>query len=403
MVSRPQSSVTTNLLSAFSNDSPVRCVVMRGGTSRGIFFHDNDLPRDLKQRDELIMSAMGAPDPRQVDGLGGSDSLLSKACIVSASEKINADVECEFANIAPGSGRPTWGTNCGNLVAAVALFAVDEGLVFDRSESPTVRIWNRNSDGLIVAQVREIGSDTVGSFSFAGMTDTGSCVHLNFLDPVGTVQEKLLPTGNARELVRLPSGAEVAISIVDAGAMYVFINADDVGLSATESAAEMMECPGKLNDLEFIRSVAAKLAGLVDAAADATCLTPDVPKLAFVSPATSHRIDASLDPIDARSIDLVSRIISSQKYHNAYAVTAAIATAAAATVQGSVVQEVTGLDMDSGMQRIRIAHPTGIMDCSIDISDKHGDRQISRARITRTARRIMEGTVFIPKCGTRMS
>jgi len=221
MVSKPNFSVAANLLAKSSNGVPVRCVVMRGGTSRGIFFHEKDLPGDEKQRDEVIMSAMGAPDPLQVDGLGGADSLLSKACIVSTSEKINADVECEFANIAPGKERPTWGTNCGNLIAAVALFAADEGLVYGRSESTTVRIWNRNSDSLVVARVKEAGSETHDSYSFAGMIDTGSCVHLNFLDPVGTVQDKLLPTGNARELVRLPSGAKVAISIVDAGAMYV--------------------------------------------------------------------------------------------------------------------------------------------------------------------------------------
>ncbi len=401
MVSKPNFSVAANLLSKSSNGVPVRCVVMRGGTSRGIFFHEKDLPRGQKQRDEVIMSAMGAPDPRQVDGLGGGDSLLSKACVVSTSGKTDADVECEFANIAPGKERPTWGTNCGNLIAAVALFAVDERLVFDRSESPTVRIWNRNSDSLIVAQVKEVRSETRDSYSFAGMIDTGSCVHLNFLDPVGAVQDKLLPTGNVRELVHLPSGAKVAISIVDAGAMYVFVNADDVGLTATESAAEMQACPGKMNNLEFIRSTAAKLVGLVDDVADATHVTPDIPKLAFVGPATNYCIDASSDLIDARSVDLVSRIISSQKYHNAYAVTAAIATAAAATVQGSTVQEVTGLDMGSGMQRLRIGHPMGIMDCSVDISGKPGHRQIRRARITRTARRIMEGTVFIPKCRVR--
>jgi 2-methylaconitate cis-trans-isomerase PrpF len=319
---------------------------------------------------------------------------------VSGSDKFNADVECEFANIAPGKEQPTWGTNCGNLVAAVALFAFHEGLVFEASETPTVRIWNRNSDSLIVAQVREIGSDTRDGYSYAGMTDTGSCVHLKFLEPVGTVQEKLLPTGNVRDSVCLSSGAKVAISIVDAGAMYVFVKAVDVGLTATESMAEMQARTGKMNELEFIRSTAAKLVGLVDDVADATHLTPDIPKLAFVSPATNHCIDASSDPIDASSVDLVSRIISSQKYHNAYAVTAAIATAAAATVPGSTVQEATGLDMDSGMRRLLIGHPTGIMDCSVDVSDEPGNRQISRARITRTARRIMEGTVFIPKCST---
>jgi 2-methylaconitate cis-trans-isomerase PrpF len=179
-------------------------------------------------------------------------------------------------------------------------------------------------------------------------------------------------------------------------ARFVFVNAASMGLTATETGFEMSGLPSKMNELEYLRCAAAKLAGLVDDAADATHLTPDIPKLAFVSLATDHSIDASSDKIDARSVDLVSRIISSQKFHNAYAVTAAIATAAAASVRGSTVHEVTGKDLGCGLQKLRIGHPSGIMDCSVEIKEESGGRVIRRAQITRTARRIMEGVVFVP-------
>jgi len=397
MVSKPNFGVATNSLSSSPNDLPIRCVVMRSGTSRGLFFHERDLPSETEYRDHAVMAAMGAPDPRQVDGLGGGDSLLSKACIVARSNAVDADVECEFANIAPGKQRPTWGTNCGNLVAAVAVFALDEGLVVSRGERPTVRIRNRNSGSLIIAQVGSTAGGTSQDDRFSGMTDTGFRVHLDFIDPVGTVRGQLLPSGNARDSIRMPNGSKVDISIVDAGAMYVFVAANSIGLTATETGAEMSSLQKKMDDLEYLRCAAAKLAGLVEDAQDATRLTPDIPKLAFLSKATDECIDASPDLIDVRSVDLVSRIVSSQRFHNAYAVTAAIATIVAASVRGSIVCEAIGIDIGDGIRRLRIGHPTGIMDCSVVIKEKSGCTEFSSVQFVRTARRIMEGTVFIPQ------
>jgi len=397
MVSNIRSGRPSKIAASTSSDNAIRCVVIRGGTSRGLFFHERDLPTDPLHRERVIMAAIGAPDPRQVDGIGGGDILLSKVCIVSKSPDTDVDVECEFANITPGKKRPTWGTNCGNLVAAVAIFAVDEGLVPRGCETPTVRIRNRNSQCLISAQIQSIEADTRDSHDNSGMTGTGSCVHMDFLDPVGTVQEHLLPTGNVRDTISLPDGTGVDVTIIDAGAMYVFVKADDVNLSAVESAAQMDGLPETMEKLEFIRATAAQMVGLVDDRGDATRLTPDIPKLAFVAPARTYSSDGSTKEINAQSIDLVSRIVSSQKYHNAYAVTAAIATAAAAAVSGSTVHEASAAKLGEGLQTLRIGHPTGIMECAIEKAPSSETLTITRARVTRTARRIMEGLLYIPK------
>ena len=396
MVSKTRSEGPSYFVTPESTVNSVRCVVIRGGTSRGLFFHERDLPSDPQHRDGVIMAAIGAPDPRQVDGMGGGDMLLSKVCIVSRSPDSGVDVECEFANVTPGKERPTWGTNCGNLVAAVAIFAVDEGLVPPDCEMPTVRIRNRNSQCLIAAQIQPIAKETSDIYDCSGMTDTGSCVHMDFLDPVGTVQEHLLPTGNVRDSISLSDGTSVDITIIDAGAMYVFVKADDIGLSAVETAAQMEGLPETMENLEFIRATAAQMVGLVTDRGDATHLTPDIPKLAFVAPARTYCIGGSTNEIGAQSIDLVSRIVSSQKYHNAYAVTAAIATAAAAAVSGSTVHEASGTSLGDGMQTVRIGHPTGIMECAIEKAHSSEILTITRARITRTARRIMQGTLYLP-------
>ncbi len=159
MVARRQIVRAARSGSPLSDGRSIPCVVMRGGTSRGLFFHEDDLPRDPHVRDSVIMGAVGAPDPRQVDGLGGADMLLSKIAIVARSADDGAHIDCEFANITPGKDRPTFGTNCGNLVAAVALFAIDEGLVPSPKRHTEIRIRNRNSGDLIDARIGRLAGE----------------------------------------------------------------------------------------------------------------------------------------------------------------------------------------------------------------------------------------------------
>jgi len=342
------------------------------------------------------MGAVGAPDPRQVDGLGGADMLLSKVAIVSGSMDADVDVECEFANIAPGKDRPTYGTNCGNLVSAVALFAIDEGFVSPQGKYSPIRIKNRNSGDLIEAHIGPLASELKDDSVFSGMSNTGVSVDLDFIEPVGTVLNTLLPTGSARETVILGDDCSVEISVVDAGAPYVFVRASDLDLTATETTDELQRNPEVAEALERIRSIVAHEIGLVELVADATLRSPDVPKLAFVGPSANHQCSNESASVDAAGIDLVSRIVSSQNYHAAYAVTGAIATAVAAAVPGSVVAEVICKDLPPGVNRIRIGHPSGVMTCRVENQGPAESPDIRCAGLTRTARRIMQGSVVIP-------
>lgn len=396
MVSKSNFRPVPSAAFAGANDEAIRCVVMRGGTSRGLFFHEEDLPTDPALRDRAIMGAVGAPDPRHVDGLGGGDMLLSKVAIVARSPRADADVECEFANMTPGKDRPTYGTNCGNLVGAVALFAVEEGLVEANSEAPTVRVLNRNSDGLTEVRLAEVDEDCRASFRLAGMPETGTRVDLAFIEPVGAVQCELMPTGNARDTVQLDHGQSVDISVVDAGALYVFVKAADLGLTATESGNDLASNPAIFDQLEQLRATAARRIGIINESDDATLVSPDVPKLAIVGPPVTYCCDASSSEVVSDSIDLVGRIISSQKYHKAFAVTGAIATAAAASIAGSVVHEAVGGGSADGSIEVRIGHPSGVLACEVETRTVSGKHSIASATIKRTARRVSQGTVFIP-------
>lgn len=396
MLSKPEFDFRPDSLLSAANDEEIRCVVMRGGTSRGLFFHEQDLPSDAVQRDRVIMGAVGAPDPRQVDGLGGGDMLLSKVAIVARSDRADADVECEFANMTPGKDLPTWGTNCGNLVAAVALFAIEEGLVPGSGNKPVVRILNRNSDSLIEARIGVLDAKQRKSFQLTGMPSTGACIDLDFLEPVGAFQSRLLPTGRVRDSIQLDDGTSADVSVVDAGALYVFVRAADLGLTASETRKQLRDTPGAFDQLENLRAEVAKMMGLVQSTADAAQLSPDVPKLAIVGPAVSYRCDSSPNTVESESIDVVSRILSSQKYHRAYAVTGAIATAVAAAIEGSTVYEAAGKSACHGLQSVRIGHPSGVVACEVEMRESTVEHDFAFARIKRTARRVSQGTVFVP-------
>ncbi len=375
-------------------DSKVPCVVMRGGTTRGFFFRPEHIPSDPAIRDRLLLDIVAGEDLRAADGLGGNDMLLNKVVEVWPSTRPDADVECTFGVITPGSGRVKYGSNCGNLVSAVALYAIEEGLC--TSTSATVRLFNPQANARVDARFMDTAEfrERAARAKSMGMVLSGVPVELAFIDPASTIGRGLLPSGRAVDRLRLPSGTDIDASIVDSGTVYVFIAANDLGLDhaiaplASEQRRELLEIA------EHLRGQAAVLCGLVDRPEDALRLSPAVPKISIVSPPRDYVFDNGRDGFAGHEVDMLGRVISSQNFHTSYAVTGAMATIGAAVVPDSVVNRAIGGAVSSPIA-LKIGHPSGMIEPRQDWRATDDGVVVERAYAIRTTRRLMTGTVHL--------
>lgn len=378
------------------NLQSIKCVAMRGGTTRGFFFRPEDLPRNPAQRDELLVSLVAGRDSRQADGMGGLDMLLSKVATVCKSERPDVDVECTFGVITPGSGRVKYGSNCGNLVSAVALYAIDEGLCAPSQR--TVRMFNPDSNTHIEATIldaaefrrRGIRAESMG------MANTGTPVDLAFMEPSSTIGRGLLPTGRSVDEFQLRSGKVIQASVVDAGTVYIFADAADFDLDYATAPLTPERQHQLLAAVEDLRGQAAVLCGLAESAETARKVTPAVPKISLVSPSRDYQTERGDQTIKADDVDIVARIVSSQNLHKAYAVTGAIATVAASVVPGSIVNRLDGVQANASPFTLRIGHVSGIIAPRITWRPSNDCPTIESAHLVRTARRLMTGECWLP-------
>ncbi len=364
----------------------IRAVFMRGGTSRALFFHEQDLPAPGSARDHILLAALGSPDPygRQLDGLGGGISSLSKACIIGPPTRAGADVDYTFAQVDVRAPVVDYKGNCGNCSSAVGPFALDERLVKlehpDFTGETLVRIHNTNTRKLIVAHVPvQDGEAAVeGDFALAGVPGRGARIALDFLDPGGAGTGRLLPTGSPREML---DGLEA--SLVDATNAVVFVRAKDVGLAGTETPQAIDADRALAARLETIRVEAARRMGIPGSAA--------VPKIALVAPPAAF---AALDGAryHADSVDVVARVISMGNCHRAFALTAAMCLGVAARIEGTLVRECVGRVSGD----IILGHPSGVLPIDAAVGVRDGAPWAERVTVYRTARRLMEGYVRIP-------
>lgn len=380
---------------AMPDYSKIYCVIMRGGTSKALFFHDNDLPRDEKERDKLILRAFGSPDIRQIDGLGGANSSTSKVAIISPSNRDDADIDYEFGQVSvdkPYIGRAM---NCGNISSAVGPFAIDEGLVKAVEPVTVVRIFNTNTKKRIIAYVPVKDGKTLykGNYEINGVPGTASRIDIEFEDPGGAVSGKTLPTGNVQDIIKLDDGREYRVSIVDAANPVIFIKADELGLKGTELPWEYEALPNhkSINEtVEKIRSWGAYLVGLVDDPAKASKESLELPKIGFFTSPVGYT-DATGREIAPHSYDITGRLFSMGKIIHAYMGTGAVCTIVAANIAGTVVNEIVKPKLGSSITELRIGHPFGIM----SVTAKVESGIVKSATIGRTARRLMEGWVHL--------
>jgi 2-methylaconitate cis-trans-isomerase PrpF len=366
---------------------------MRGGTSKALFFLDSDLPADTQQRTECLLRAFGSPDIRQVDGMGGADPLTSKTAILRASSMPGADVEYTFGQVSITEPFVDLAGNCGNISSAVGPYAIDKGLVRAVEPVTAVRIFNTNTKKMIIAEVpvREGRVVTQGTYQVHGVPGAGAEIKLHFVDPGGAITGKLLPTGNVVDKIEMESGRTVDVSIVDAGNLAGFVRAEQIGLRGDELPAEVESRTDILATLEEIRAKISERLGMCSNWREAYQRYRTNPKIAFVAaPAAFRTLQGQQVPADGS--DLLARVMAMGRMHKAFAITAAIPTAAASRIPGSVVHALCRQSSST----VRIGHPSGIMSIGITTSGEKENFRLLEVIVGRTARKLMEGCVFLP-------
>lgn len=365
---------------------PVPCLLMRGGTSRGPFFLESDLPSDVAARDRVLLAAMGSPDPRQIDGLGGANPLTSKVGIVRRSTTPGVDLDFLFAQLQPASDTVDTTPNCGNMLAAVVPFAIERGLLEVQGETTTARVLTLNTDMQCDITVRtpngRIAYD--GDARIDGVPGTSAPITINFLDTAGSVCAGLLPTGRVLDRVTV-EGAGTApftldVTCIDNGMPMVLVRAADVGCTGYESVSEMNADIGLKARLEALRLHTGHLMGLGDVS------TRSYPKMCLVAAPRAGG-------------NIATRCFIPHVCHDAIGVLAAVTVGTACVLDGSVTQGIAR--MAGGLvQTVSVEHPTGEFSVELGL-DPADPQNVQRAALLRTARLIMRGEVMVPQSAWR--
>ena len=376
----------------------VRCTIMRGGTSKGIFFHRNDLPKDLELRDKIIRRVFGAPDFREIDGLGGADPLTSKVAVIGTSTREDCDVDYLFGQVNMAEPMIDWKSNCGNISSAVGPFAIDEGYVDAVEPVTKVRIHQVNTGRVIVAEVPVKGNraEVEGSHRIDGCPGTGAKIILDWADSAGGLTGKLFPTGNTIDTLDVEGEGKFEVSLVDAAIPVVFIRAEALGLKGSETPQEIDANKKLLAKIEKIRSVAAQAMGLCRDWRKATHEVPYSPFFAICAPPIPYTDWTTGKKIPAEAVDLVVRLLFMQMMHKTYPVTGTVCTVAAAMTPGTLANRLSRPEIIQKGE-LRIGHPAGVITPEGKVEIQGNKYLLKRATVDRTARCLMRGYAFIPK------
>ncbi len=349
----------------------VRATMLRGGTSRGLYFEPGDLPTDPAVRNDLLLRLMGTPDPRQIDGLGGSTSLTSKVAVVGASEHSDADVDYLFLQL--GVDEPTISDqqNCGNILAGVGPFAVERGLVAAGAQETTVRIRMVNSDSIAVATFPTPNGrvEYRGDVAIAGVPGTAAPVVLAFTDTEGSATGSLLPTGNVRDSI---DGIEV--TCVDNGMPVVVAMADSFGLSGDEPHEQLAADTTLLERIDAFRRKAGQLMGLGDVSGSS------VPKTALLAPPRDGGQGCTRSFIPVQP-------------HTSIGVLAAVSVVTGMLLPGAVGHELTD-DWPRNTSQVDVEHPTGHLLVDVVVDGSVDPPRVVRSGVVRTARKLFDGTAY---------
>jgi probable AcnD-accessory protein PrpF len=381
----------------------IPAVYMRGGTSKGVFFHASDLPADPAERDAILLRVIGSPDRygKQIDGMGGASSSTSKVVLLARSPRPGFDVDYLFGQVAIDAPLIDWSGNCGNLTAAVGPFAISEGLVNAPADGlAQVRIWQANIGKGITARVpmRQGQVQEDGDFVLDGVAFAAAEIALEF-DEAGVEGAQAVapafPTGRVIETLQA-NGRSYEATLINAGNPTIFVDAQALGLTGTELQEPFNSTADLLERCERLRARGAVVMGIAADEEEATRLRRHTPKLAFVAAPQPYTASDGTK-VAADRVDLVARIISMGKLHHAMTGTGAIAIAAAANIPGTVVHRLLArTQTPRASATVRFGHPSGVLEVGAS-SRKVGDAWVvEKVTMSRSARRLMEGFVRVP-------
>ena len=369
----------------------LRAVFARGGTSKGLLFHQRDLPADRDNWAPIFLAALGSPDPngRQLNGMGGGTSSLSKVCVIGAPTRADADVDYTFAQVGVDRATVDYGANCGNMSAAIGPFAVDERLVEGaRDGEVAVRIHNTNTGKLIHASFEVAGGEARvdGPLRIDGVAGSGAPIRLEFRDLAGARTGRLLPAGGAVHEIQHPRGGTIRASMVDAANPCVFVDAEPLGVDGTESAEQIESNASLMQALESARRQASVAMGLApdEERAAASRAVPFVGMVARIRPWVSR----SGTQFGEDEADLSVRMLSSGNAHRAIPVTSALCVAVACRTPGTLAADLCR----SSTGPLRIGHPSGVI--VVEAEPDRVSGQVRHASVYRTTRRLFQGEVL---------
>lgn len=352
----------------------IPCTLMRGGTSKGLYFDAKDLPADRETRDRVLLAAMGSPDVRQIDGVGGAHPLTSKVAVISRSQRDDADVDYLFLQVVVDKAEVSDSQNCGNILAGVGPWAIENGFAKASDGVTSVRIHMVNTGSIAVAHVQTPNGlvEYEGDARIDGVPGTAAPIPTDFLDVAGSSCGSLLPTGNALDVIE---GLEV--TCIDNGMPVVVLRAADFGKTGDESP-EALEADAELKArIEKIRLALGPRMNL----GDVTKKT--VPKMSLISPARHGGI-------------ISTRTFIPHRVHEAIGVLGAVSVATACVLPGSVAAKVAGINDPQGVKQLEVEHPTGFFTVDMEVAFEGGELTIRRSALLRTARKLMRGDVFVP-------
>jgi methylitaconate Delta-isomerase len=381
---------------------PVRCVIMRGGTSKAVFLKEADLPPDGDERLKVLLTIFGSPDPRQIDGLGGADPLTSKVAIIgpprsSPPRAAKTHLTYTFGQVDLRTPEIDYVSLCGNISSAVGAFAVYEGLVEPTEPVTIVHAYNTNLDRVLTLEVPVRGTRPLeqGDYSVPGVPGTGAKILVDLADTAGAATGALLPTGHAIDRLDVPGVGAIDVSLVDIGNAHVFVRARDVGLTGTETTAEIDSRADVRGALERIRATGACRMRMISDVTRSREESPATPILGIVSPPADYWNDIAGTTIPAADSDVISRLMFMQQAHKTYAGTSTVCTGVASRIPGTVVHEAARPETRD-RDEVRIGHPAGVIETLTRVECVGGEYVVRRATLGRTARRILEGYVFVP-------